>query len=321
MEIQRALAQFVRDRPWLWDAIHPTYDWARQFVKEARIRRAFSGRLAPSDSAGQTLLAQAMAGGGPLGVGKIGGLEAEATGHFLGARQRGAPYPRLMRGQMFLNVGLFPDTDESLDAFCRALIAAAATMDVMGVMGYSGEPAVLRDHAPQARLIPLRALDPWYFDDPWSRHLAGKRVTVVSPFAETIARQYARRAEIWPGCDVLPEFELRTVRMPLSPGLSPPIEPDWQTRLARIQEAVEAAPYDVLLVGAGGISLLLAAHAKAMGRIGFHMGGPTQVLFGVRGRRWDMEPFFQERMTAAWVRPDDSETPQGVIKIERGCYW
>ena len=321
MEIRRTLAQFVRARPGLWKAIHPTYDWARQIAKDARIRRAFGGRLAASDAAGQSLLAGAIAAGGPLGIGKIGGLEAEVAGFYLGERQRGTPYPKLLRAQIFLNVGIFPDTDEAIDRFCQALIGAAARMDVMGVMGYPGEPQILGKHAPNACLISLHALDPWYFPDPWSRHLAGRRVTVVSPFAETITRQYARRAEIWPGTEVLPEFQLQTVRMPLSPGLSPAAEPDWQARFERIRDAVEAEPYDVLLVGAGGISLLLAAHAKTTGRIGFHMGGPTQILFGVRGRRWDAEPFFQSRINDAWVRPAGDEAPPGVLKIEQGCYW
>ncbi len=321
MEIRRVFAQFVRDRPWLWDAIHPTYFRLRQYVNDARIRRAFGGRLAPSDAAGHAVLAGALAEGPPKGFGKIGGLEAELCGFYLGPRQRGATYPRLLRAQAFLNVGLFPDTDESLDAFCQALTKAAGTMDVMGVMGYSGEPAVLSQHAPQARLIPLKSLDPWYFPAPWSAHLAGKRVTVISPFAGTIERQYARRAEIWPGTDILPEFELRTIRMPLSPGLAPPAEASWQARLALMTEKLEAVPYDIALIGAGGISLLLAAQAKATGRIGFHTGGPTQILFGIRGRRWDGEAFFQERMNNAWVRPDPSETPDGVVKIERGSYW
>jgi hypothetical protein len=191
----------------------------------------------------------------------------------------------------------------------------------MGVMGYTGEPDVLLNHATHARLISLKALDPWYFDAPWSRQLAGKRVTVVSPFARTIATQYQRRAEIWPGRDVLPEFQLRTVSMPLSPGLVKPEEANWEERLERVKTAVEAEPYDVLLVGAGGISLLLAAHAKQTGRVGFHMGGPTQVLFGIRGRRWDNEEFFQKAMTPAWTRPSGEEAPPAAQQIERGCYW
>lgn len=321
MEARRAIAQFIRDRPWLWDRMIGPYDRLRWMINGRRIQRAFAGRLAPTEAAGQSLLSAAMARGGPLGVGKIGGLEAETAAHFLGPRRRGEPYPRLLRRQILLNVGLFPDTDDAIDRFCEALIAAAAQMDLMGVLGYPGEPEVLRDHAPAAQLIAYRALDPWFFEDPWSAHLAGRRVTVVSPFARSIERQYARRAEIWPGTGILPEFELRTVRMPLSPGLAPPAEPDWWTRFERMRDAVEAAPYDVLLVGAGGISLLLAAHAKSMGKVGFHMGGPTQILFGIRGKRWDEQPFFQERMTQAWVRPDVSETPEGVTRIENGCYW
>lgn len=321
MEIRRVLAQFVRERPWLWDAIHPTYFRLRQYVNDARIRRAFGGRLAPSDAAGHALLEQAIGSGPPKAFGKIGGLEAELCGFYLDERPKGATYPRLLRQQAFLNVGLFPDDDASLDAFCQRIVAAAGTMDVMGVMGYSGEPAVLNRHAPQARLIPLKSLDPWYFPNPWSRHLAGKRVTVISPFATTIERQYACRAEIWPGTDILPEFELRTIRMPLSPGLAPPAEAGWQERFERMRDALEAAPYDIALIGAGGISLLLSAHAKSMGRIGFHTGGPTQILLGIRGRRWDGEAFFQERMNAAWVRPDPEDTPPNVVKIERGSYW
>jgi hypothetical protein len=120
---------------------------------------------------------------------------------------------------------------------------------------------------------------------------------------------------------VLPEFDLRVVRMPLSPGLVPPAEPDWWTRYARVRDAVESAPYDVLLVGAGGVSLLLAAHAKRTGRVGFHMGGPTQVLFGVRGRRWDDDPAMARFINGAWVRPDAEDTPPEAWRIERGCYW
>src|SRR4051812_2781414 len=117
MELRRALAQFVRDRPILWDVFHPAYDWARQRVRDARIRWLFSDRMSRTDAAGQTLLSEAMARGGPLGIGKVGGLEGEATGFFLGPRKRGEPYPKRLRAQMFLNVGLFPVTDESLDRF------------------------------------------------------------------------------------------------------------------------------------------------------------------------------------------------------------
>lgn len=321
MELRRSAAKFVRAYPVLWDILHPTYDWVRQRVRDARIKRLFSDRMAPNDEAGQALIAQAIASGKPAGIGKIGGLEGEAAGFYLNQRKSGAPYPPLLREQMFLNVGLFPVNDDSLDRFCAALIEASTHLDVMGVMGYTGEPDVLLNHATQAKLISLDALDPWYFDQPWSAQLAGKRVVVVSPFARTIESQYARRAEIWPGKKVLPEFQLRTVRMPLSPGLADPEEKSWEERFERMKAAVDAEPYDVLLVGAGGISLLLAAHAKKTGHVGFHTGGPTQVLFGIRGRRWDVDETFKPFINDAWTRPSGEEAPSAAQKIERGCYW
>ncbi len=320
MELRRSVAKFVRTYPVLWDLLHPTYDWARQKVRDARIQRNFGSRMAPNDKAGQALISSAIASG-HAGLGKIGGLEGEAASFYLNNRKTGESYPELLRQQMFLNVGLFPVDDDSLDRFCAALIEASTAMDVMGVMGYTGDPDILLNHATQAKLVSLRALDPWYFSEPWSAQLAGKRVVVVSPFAQTIERQYARRAEIWPGTPILPEFQLRTVRMPLSPGLAEPAEKNWAERLERMKAALDAEPYDIALIGAGGISLLLAAHAKKTGHVGFHMGGPTQVLFGIRGRRWDVDKEFQPMMNEAWTRPSGEEAPQAAQKIERGAYW
>ena len=76
----------------------------------------------------------------------------------------------------------------------------------------------------------------------------------------------------------------------------------------------------VLLVGAGAYSLPLVAHAKRMGKQGVHLGGAAQVLFGIRGRRWEGQPescFYNEH----WSRPIPEETPAGVEAVEGGCYW
>ena len=54
---------------------------------------------------------------------------------------------------------------------------------------------------------------------PWSAALAGKRVLVVHPFKTTIERQYARREQLFPGTDILPQFaDLRIVQAVQGPG-------------------------------------------------------------------------------------------------------
>jgi hypothetical protein len=321
MDIRRNAAEFVRRRPWLWEILMPGYGRLRRVVLKARIQRAFGDRILNSFEEAERLIASAIAQGGPLAFGKVGSLEGEAAGFYLSRRKNGASYPPVLMNQLFLNVGLFPKTDEAIDRFCATMLEMVGYVDMLGVQGYPGEGEVINNFARRAKVLPQRVLEPWYCEDPWSGYFAGKRVTVLSPFAGTIAHQFTRRDKIWSNPRILPEFELRTVRMPFSPGLSAPEEPDWEVRMNRMVDQIEAVPYDILVAGAGGISLLLAARARKTGRIGIHMGGPTQVLFGIRGRRWDNDPFFQRAMNEFWVRPSTDETPTDTWRIENGCYW
>jgi hypothetical protein len=321
MDARRNLAEFVRRRPWLWEILMPGYSAVRRYMLKARIQRAFGDRMVNSLDEAERLVASAMAHGGPLAIGKVGSLEGEAAGFYFSRRKYGASYPPVLMNQLFLNVGLFPKTDEAIDRFCATLLEMVGYVDMLGVQGYPGEAEVVNNFARRAKVLPQRVLEPWYSETPWSSYFAGKRVTVLSPFADTIAHQFARRDRIWSNPQILPQFELRTVRMPFSPGLRAPEERDWEVRMNRLAREIEAVPYDILVAGAGGISLLLAAHARKTGRVGIHMGGPTQVLFGIRGRRWDNDPFFQGAMNEFWVRPSSDETPTDARSIENGCYW
>jgi hypothetical protein len=149
-------------------------------------------------------------------------------------------------------------------------------------------------------------------------------VLVVSPFADTIESQCRRREQVWRAKpEVLPEFELLTLRCPLySFLLKTPAYPDWFAALDAMREQMASMRFDVAIVGAGAWSLPLVAHAKSLGACAIHLGGATQVLFGIRGGRWDITQHHLSRFyNEAWTRPSADETPQGVKKIEGGCYW
>jgi hypothetical protein len=79
--------------------------------------------------------------------------------------------------------------------------------------------------------------------------------------------------------------------------------------------------FDVALVGCGAASIPLVAKAKAMGKMGVHMGGPLQLLFGIRGRRWDDRPEFQAFFNEAWCRPYSFERPVEYLSVDSGGYW
>jgi hypothetical protein len=314
--LRRNVAEFFRAHPSLWQALHPYYRRMLEAINERRLSRSYGGEMIFDAAAGNLRVKQLMLAGKPAAMGKIGSLEAEAAECFLA----GSDYPEILRKQMLVNVGLHPADRAHLDAFCEVYLRAADQLDLLAAWGNPGECVIIKRVGPRP-LVRLQSFESWLYDEPWSAALAGKRVVLVTPFARSAKAQFARRSEIWLNPTVLPELDLRVVKMPLSPGLVPPMHKDWQERYQSLVDEIERAPYDVLLVGAGGISLLLASHAKAQGRIGFHLGGHTQILFGITGRRWDKDYELARRQGPGWVRPGGDEAPPTVAQVEQGCYW
>ena len=195
-------------------------------------------------------------------------------------------------------------------------------MDVLVAWGRPGESAVLDGCGARAKLIGIEGLDPFYVDQPWTTALAGKTVLVASPFVDSIGRQYERRHLVWAGRqELLPDFELDLLRLPFSDGLVKSPFADWFEALASLSAELSSRRFDVSLIGGGAFSLPLAIAAKRMGKIGIHLGGSTQILFGIRGARWDDHPVTSKLFNRHWVRPSPEETPANYRRVEAGSYW
>jgi hypothetical protein len=274
-------------------------------------------------AAGNRRLGEMVANGSAAAVGKIGMSELRVLRHFL--RHRGGaarPYPAWLRREAVVGPGIFPAEDACLDRFCGVWLDALRQLDLLAVWYNRGESAIAAEYCPAAALCDLTALEPFYHPRPWSRELGGKRVLVVSPFAETIMRQYPRRAAIWRSSpSVLPDFDLTVLRCPLSPALVEPRHPDWFDALAALEVEMGRMAFDVALIGAGAFSIPLCAASRRRGRICIHMGGPLQILFGIKGGRWDRHAPVTRLYNEAWVRPAPLETPPGIDTVERGAYW
>jgi hypothetical protein len=76
----------------------------------------------------------------------------------------------------------------------------------------------------------------------------------------------------------------------------------------------------------------LAAYIKDLGKKAVHLGGTTQIMFGIRGKRWDLfleeerksgasNGFYSNLFNEHWVYPSPSETPARSELAESGCYW
>lgn len=260
----------------------------------------------------------------PAAIGKIGSGEMAVLRHFC-KRADSLGHCESWGWEvknLYQIAGVYPPEPAVFSRFCRIYVEALTHLDVLAVWFNFGENRARKRFAPKATLTELRALEPYYHDRPWSRHLAGKRVLVVSPFTDTILSQFRRRQEVWrKKPDALPDFELLTLRSPLSAFLTPPGYPDWFAALDAMREQMASISFDVAIVGSGAWSIPLVAHAKSLGSWAIHLGGGTQLLFGIKGRRWEKNPWIATLCNESWTRPSSSETPVNSQQIEGGCYW
>lgn len=268
-------------------------------------------------------IAQILQRGQAAGLGKIGNTELRVVMHWLaqGERETARFLPGL-REEAFVGAGIFPASDTGMADFCRLWLNSLRSLDLLAVWHNAGEAVLADRFCPHAQYGREEDYYPYLHADPWSRHMAGRRVLVVTPFADTVRQQFDRRALIWERRPlVLPDCTLDVLAVPFSPALITPVEPTWTARLHRLTAAMEERAFDIALIGAGALSLPLVAKAKSMGRIGIHLGGATQMLFGIRGRRFDADPATAALMNTHWSRPLPQETPAAAGLVENAAYW
>ena len=237
-------------------------------------------------------------------------------------------YPDNTINRMYHNAGFFSPTIEQLDKFGEEMMTAMPMLDVLG--SWCKEEGYFLDKLSKAFFIDLELLNPlWGCDtEPWTLALEGKKVLVVHPFTETIQTQYAQRKLVHKDPRLLPDFTLITLKAVQSiTGQKPDNFVTWFDALHYMQNEIDKIDYDVCIIGCGAYGFLLAAHCKKQGKKAIHLGGATQLLFGIKGRRWEDPNYgfngmnYLSFMTPYWIRPSVKETPEKSCIIEGGCYW
>ena len=217
--------------------------------------------------------------------------------------------------------GFFPFTQETMDRFSEYYLSLIKNIDMLGVWQI-GEEHVADLLDKNIQLVNLPAIEPYNFDAPWSRALAGKRVLVVHPFADSIQQQYAKRILLFPGRDVLPNFQLQVIPAVQTLVNNTAGFPDWFAALDYMCEEIAKADFDVAIIGAGAYGMPLANFVKMkLGKVAVHIGGATQILFGIKGKRWYGVPKVKALFNEHWINPSVSERPEGAEKVEGGSYW
>ncbi len=217
------------------------------------------------------------------------------------------------------NAGFFPVDAESLENFYQLMLDSMTQVDILGSwLEAEGNFSRELQHSTRVR---LRDLEPYYHPDPWSTVLEGKRVLVIHPFETSIRSQYRHRQQLFGNPAVLPDFELITLKSLQTLGNNRCGFATWFDALEHMCEQTAAIDFDIALIGCGAYGFPLAAFIKKLGKKAVHLGGSTQILFGIKGKRWENHEFISTLFNEHWVKPLAEETPENYQSVEQGCYW
>ena len=206
------------------------------------------------------------------------------------------------------------------DEYIRGIRDADINAYWMGIdsQNSGAQEIIFNTLSPESTKVMHRTVEPFYFTNPWSRSLAGKKVLVIAPFTETIKAQHPKLSKIWGDKDVMPEFELLTLK---SKFLFSPDSPSWKDTLNDMKSEISNMDFDIALLGCSLYGLPLVSHIKTLGKSAIYIGGSLQLLFGIKGKRWDIREDINKMYNEHWVRPMTSEIPTNYIGLDDGTYW
>ena len=221
--------------------------------------------------------------------------------------------------------GFFPNDRKLLAPYTDCMLETCKEVDLLAMWHLNMEDFVIEEYLPEADLTFLFRLEPWLYNGrPWTKALLGKKVLVIHPFEKTIQSQYRKRERIFPNTDILPEFELKTLKaVQTIAGERDDRFNTWFDALDYMYNAAMDIDFDIAIIGCGAYGMPLGGKIKKAGKQAVHLGGATQLMFGIKGRRWEENypSKIAEWFNDAWVYPDSSETPQNAKVVEKGCYW
>lgn len=271
----------------------------------------------------QNYIANCISGHKPTMISRFGCFESKCLGEGYGISYgKMQNFKSSTLHTIHNNAGVFPYGEEGAKRFFEITSPTINNIDFLGVWTTEMHDYLVDQKCSEAmQIADLDCLEPFRFDDPWTKALKGKKVVVVHPFKETIESQYAKRELLFDNPKMLPQFDLRVVRaVQTIAGETDARFSDWGEALNYMFEECMKEDFDVAIIGCGAYGMPLASMLKDQGKVAIHLGGATQIIFGIKGGRWDNSPI-SKLYNEHWVRPLSTETPQHAVSVEKACYW
>lgn len=230
-------------------------------------------------------------------------------------------FKKRVLGNMNTLSGFFPSNEESIEKFSKLMLADMMLLDILGC--WRIEERLLSKYFCKAKRVKLNCLEPYLQETPWSVVLKDKKILVIHPFNSSIENQYNnKRSLLFKNINVLPQFKsLETIKAVQTLAGTDSTFSDWFSALDFMKAEIDKKDFDIAIIGCGAYGFPLAAHIKRMGKKAIHLGGPTQMLFGIKGKRWIDNDQFKDIINDHFIFPDDKDKIIHSHKVENSCYW
>ena len=95
---------------------------------------------------------------------------------------------------------------------------------------------------------------------------------------------------------------------------------NWLKTFIELQKRVDKHPHiRVWFISCGCYGLPLCDYIKSKGCRAIYVGGVLQLMFGLKGKRWDKREEVTKLYNKHWRYPE--EKPANATNVEGGCYW
>ncbi len=280
----------------------------------------------------------------PCMITRFGSTELNVISNYRGIKEHKHKFIKYIKGEspqwwwneqgikeLFSCSGFFPTTENNIISFSNLMINNIPNIDILG--SWRPEEYYFKEELKSCKLVSLRLLEPFWSSIPWTSILENKNILVIHPFADTIEKQYKKRELLFTDKRILPTFKnFYTIKAIQSLGGYDKRFKTWFEALSWMEQTMDSINYDICLIGCGAYGFPLAAHAKKQGKKAIHLGGSLQLLFGIKGKRWE-SPYYGVKewgipigsytalINEYWVHPSEDEKPTNAQEVENACYW
>tara|TARA_B100001287_G_C22656942_1_gene518255 strand:+ start:747 stop:1613 length:867 start_codon:yes stop_codon:yes gene_type:complete len=251
--------------------------------------------------------------------GKIGSVESSYINHYLDGHDFdyiSKKYDDLL----YTSAGIYILNDSDFQNWSEIYIKAIKNTDFL--LQWSDSDKKLLGNIKRKKNLSKSfiGLEPFTLgSNGWHHFLGDKKVLCVSPFSKSIKENIENYKYIWNKAHI---GQLHTIQASYPEILEGKKPVSWKIKLDKVMDEINKVDFDVATIGYGGFSLIIGEYIRSMGKTSIHLGGSNQILYGIKGKRWDKN--FEKYSWYGgeyWKRPHKNEVPEFSKMLEDGAYW